>query len=52
MIDTLLYILTIIGLLIACILAVAVLVLAVFVFVALVGKIISIIKDDKYKGGR
>lgn len=52
MIDTLLYILAIIGLIIACVVAAAVLVLVVFVFIALIGKIISLVKDDKDKGGR
>lgn len=52
MIDTLLYILAIIGLIVACVVAVAVLVLVVFLFIALVGKIVDIIKNDKDGGGR
>ncbi len=52
MISALLNILAIIGLMIAIVVAAAVLILAVFILIAGIGKIINLVKDTKGEGGR
>lgn len=52
MINSLLNVLAIVGLLIACVVAVGVLICVIFFIFALVGKIISLVKENKGEGGR